>query len=93
MTSFKTSIVSATVDEQTFTGKPITVEQGDEIFALKDDPMKLNRALVAATFGLSDEQLAGLPWAAYQSMLGDALEVNGLKPKGETQAAIDSTSA
>ena len=93
MTSFKTSTVTATVDEQAFTGKPITVEQGDEIFALKDDPMKLNRALVAATFGLSDETTRPPPLGSLSIDAGDALGVNGLKPKGETQAAIDSTSA
>ena len=93
MTNFTSTTITATVDGQTFAGKPITVEDGDVIFSLRDDPMKLNKALVAATFDLTDEQVNALPWAAYQSMLGDALEVNGLKPKGETQAATELTSA
>jgi len=93
MTSYTTETTTATVDGMTYVGKPLTVDQAETIFAPEADPKKRNRAIIAAVFSIPEDDVAKLPWPAYTQMVDDALELCGLKSKGEVTATNGSTSA
>jgi hypothetical protein len=92
---FQSTSVTMTVNGRPYSGNPITVDHADGVFtdANRAAPAKLNRALVAATFGLTNDEVGSLPWAAYKIMLDHTLDLNGLRPQGEAPATASSTSA
>jgi len=81
------------VDPITYNGTsyqphPLTVDQAETAFEqFKGEGRKLNRAIVAGSFSLTDEQVSALEWPLYQQLVEAALDVNEMRPKGEATAA------
>ena len=74
----------------TYTPTPLTVDAAEAMFEEnKGNGRGLNRAVVAGTFSLDPEAIGALDFALYQQLLDAALDVNGLRPKGEVTATVN----
>ena len=73
-----------------YQGNALTVDQAEQIFdSNKGNGRGLNRALVAASFSLPENSVGTLDWALYAKLIDAALDLNGLRPKGESTAATE----
>ena len=73
----------------TYAPKPLTVDAAEAMFEEnKGNGRGLNRAVVAGTFAIDPESVGALDFALYQQLLDAALDVHGLRPKGEVTATM-----
>ena len=80
------------IDGTTYTVSPITVDQAEVVFdsdnpeVAKPDMRVMIKKLVSASAGIELEKIGSMPFHVYTQLRDTALEINGLKPKGEAEA-------
>lgn len=74
----------AVIDGISYVGKPVTLDQADEILTIKGNASLSNRTWVSATFNIPADAVGKIPSTAFYELLQLAMEVNGLVKKEQT---------